>query len=63
MSEDVFLKMTQNWMWGSQIADRKSNYWIGQHVYVLFYSGLELKKIQSAMSKHLVIVSHIRGGE
>ena len=36
-----------------QIQD---NCWIGQHVYVIFDSWLELKKIQTAVSKHLGIL-------
>ena len=40
----------------------KSPYWIGQHVYVIFCSELELRKVQTAVSKHLVILPNIRRG-
>ena len=30
----------------------KNNYWIGQHVYVIFCSGIELKKCHTTVSKH-----------
>ena len=49
--EVVFLTTTQNWYWSSKIAD-KNNYKIGQTVYVIFCSRLELKKRHTAVSKH-----------
>ena len=37
----------------------KKNWWIGQHVYVIFCSGLELKKCHTHVSKHLGILLNI----
>ena len=59
MIEAVLLTMTQNWSSSSKIADKK-NYLIGQHVYVIFCSGLELIKCHNAVSKHLGILLNIR---
>ena len=39
---------------GGQITD--TEYWIGLHVYVIFCSELELKKVQTALSKQLGIL-------
>ena len=44
--------------WDAGLAKQqiKNNYWIDQHVYVMFCSELELKKVQTAVSKHLGIL-------
>ena len=46
-----------SWQWpkigiGPAKEQLKNNYWIGQHVYVIFLSGLELKK------RHIVVLKH-----
>ena len=45
-----------NWSWGGQITDKRTNYWIVQHVYAIFCSELELKKVQTTVSKLLGIL-------
>ena len=46
----------------SQPSRRQGNsYWIAYHIYVILGSELELKKVQSAVSKHLRILQNIRG--
>ena len=34
---------------------------MGRHVYVIFLSGIELEKVQAAVSKHLEILPKILG--
>ena len=47
----------------SQPSSRQGNsYWIAYHVNVILGSELELKKVQTAVSKHLRILQNIRGG-
>ena len=46
-----------SWQWlkigiGPAKLQIKNNYWIGQHVYVILCSGLELKKRHTTVSKH-----------
>ena len=43
-----------------QITDKKGL--IGQDVYVIFCSELELKEVEIAVSKHLGILPKIQGG-
>ena len=52
--------MIQNWPWAKQQI--KKSLLNRSALYVISCSGLELKKVQTAASKHLVILPNIRGG-
>ena len=62
MIEAALLTMTQNWSLSREIADKKELL-NNQHIYVIFFSGLELKKCHNDVSKHLAILLNVWRGD